>query len=160
MGLSLAGVFGLGLGACFIESAQPATFRFECSATDDCNDGEVCSDGLCQQACGAGEEACPSSMVCLNGFCSSLCPTNEDVCPAPQECVSLSGDSSEDTTGVCTILCDDVDHPCGEGQFCVAGFCATACTTVDDCASGEDCTEVGPGLGVCTPSSSSGGSFP
>lgn len=151
----------LGLGGCFIESAQPSTFRYQCDAADECNDGEVCSDGLCQQPCGAGLEACPGATLCLNGFCSSLCPTSEDVCPAPQECVSLSAEAEadEESSGVCTILCDDADHPCAEGQLCLAGFCATSCTTADDCVSGESCTEVAPGLSVCTPSSSGGG-FP
>jgi hypothetical protein len=157
---------GLGLGACFVESAQPGTFRFDCSTTEDCNIGEVCSDGLCQTPCGASEEACPGATVCLNGFCSSLCPTNEDVCPSPQECVSLSPvmdeveDEAEAGTGVCTVLCDDVDHPCAEGQLCLAGFCATTCESVEDCGSGEECLEVAPGLSVCAPSDSSGGSFP
>lgn len=162
LALMVAGL-GSGLGACFVESAQPSTFRFQCSATDECNDGEVCSDGLCQTPCGAGLEACAGATLCLNGYCSSLCPTNEDVCPAPQECVSLSGeseaDSDEQSSGVCTILCDDAEHPCAEGQLCLAGFCATTCMSADDCVSAEACTEVAPGLSVCTPSSSGGG-FP
>ncbi len=144
--LSLAGV-----ASCFVESAQPTTFRFQCSSTDECNDGEVCSDGLCQQPCGAGQEACSGTTVCLNGFCSSLCPINEDVCPAPQECVSLSASEGASGSGVCTISCDDTDHPCGEGQLCVVGFCVSQCMTADDCASGEQCTEAAPGLMVCTP---------
>jgi len=159
--LLLLGLSGLGLTACFVESAQPSTFRFECSAADECNTNEVCSDGLCQQPCGAGEEACSASTICLNGFCSSICPTNDDVCPSPQECVSLSASEDEPSaSGVCTILCDDADHPCDDGQLCLAGFCAVLCATVDECGSGEDCTAVAEGLSVCTPSSSSGGSFP
>jgi hypothetical protein len=154
---------GLGLGACFVESAQPATFRFDCSSVEDCNVGEVCSDGLCQTPCGVGEAACPGATLCLNGYCSSLCPTDNDVCPSPQECVSLSPVMDEveaGGTGVCTILCDDVDHPCGDGQLCLAGFCATTCVSVEDCASGEECLEVAVGLSVCAPSNPSGGSFP
>lgn len=151
-----------GSGACFIESAQPSTFRFECSATDECGEGQVCADGLCQQPCGAGEEACESGTFCVNGFCSSVCPVDEDVCPSPQECVALSASGEEEgsNTGVCTILCDDADHPCGDGQLCVAGFCAQTCASVDDCGSGEACTEVAAGLSVCVPGSSGGGSFP
>jgi hypothetical protein len=152
-----------GLGACFIESAQPSTFRFECSSTDECSEGEQCSDGLCQQPCGANLEACEGATLCVNGFCSSLCPTDQDVCPDPQQCVGLSDSEEEDTgggSGICTILCDDADHPCADGQLCLAGFCATTCMTVDDCGSGEDCTEVAPGLSVCVPSSSGGGGFP
>lgn len=151
-----------GLGACFIESAQPSTFRFECSATDECNEGEVCSDGLCQQPCGAGEEACEGGTICLNNFCSSICPVDQDVCPAPQECVALSEPSEDDEgggSGICTIPCDDADHPCNDGQLCLAGFCATTCVSVDECGSGESCSEVAAGLSVCVPGSSGGG-FP
>ena len=163
--LTLLAVSGLAavLSGCFIESAQPSTFRFECDATDECTNGEVCSDGLCQQPCGAGQEACDNGTVCINGFCSSICPVSQDVCPAPQECVSLSGETGEEDqggSGICTILCDDADHPCGEGQLCLAGFCATQCAGVEECGSGEDCTEVAPGLSVCVPSSSGGGGFP
>ena len=147
--------------ACFVESAKPTTFRYECSATADCNEPEVCSDGLCQQPCGPELEACASGTLCLNGFCSSLCPTDENVCPDPQQCVSLSADTEDDSgTGVCTVLCDDTDHPCADGQLCLVGFCATMCMTSDDCNSGEDCTEVGPGLSVCVSSSSGGSGFP
>ncbi len=162
--LTLAGS-AAALGACFIESAKPSTFRFTCSASDECSDGEVCADGLCQQPCGANMEACAGSTICINGFCSSLCPTNEDVCPAPQECVSLTpeeADGGDDAggSGICTVLCDDDEHPCDEGQLCVVGFCATLCMSADDCAAGEECLEVGPGLSVCTPSGGGGGGFP
>jgi hypothetical protein len=157
--LAISG-FAAGLGACFIESAQPTTFRFECSTTDDCSEGQVCDSGLCQQPCGAGLEACDSGSFCVNGFCSSICPVDDDVCPSPQECVPLSADEEEGGSGVCTILCDDTDHPCPDGQACLAGFCATVCTTVEDCGSGEDCTEIAPAFSVCVPSGSSGGSFP
>ena len=149
----------VGLSACFIESAQPTTFRFQCSKTDECLDGEVCSDGLCQQPCGAGQEACPSTTACINGFCSSLCPLDQDVCPAPQECVPLSPDEDEES-GLCTILCDDQDHPCAEGQLCLVGLCATPCMSTEECGSGEACTEVAPGFSVCVPSGSGGGGFP
>lgn len=150
-----------GSGACFIESAQPSTFRFDCSSTDECNEGEVCSDGLCQQPCGAGEEACADGTICLNNFCSSICPIAQDVCPEPQQCVALSEpeEGEEPGSGICTIPCDDTDHPCADGQLCLAGFCATTCTDVSECGSGEDCTEVTAGLSVCVPGSSGGG-FP
>lgn len=159
---SLGAGFVANLGACFIESTQPGTFRFECSASDDCYEGEVCSDGLCQQPCGAGQEACENGTICLNGFCSSLCPVNQDVCPSPQECVALSDaeDEEADATGICTIACDDADHPCAEGQLCLAGLCATQCVSGDECGSGEACTELGPGLSVCVPSGGGGGGFP
>ena len=160
--LASSGLFA-GSGACFIESAQPSTFRFECSATDECSEGEVCSDGLCQQPCGAGEEACADGTFCVNSFCSSICPVGQDVCPSPQECVSLSAPEEGEEpsgSGICTILCDDADHPCGEGQLCIAGFCAQTCAGVEDCGSGEECTEVAAGLSVCVPGGSSGGSFP
>lgn len=153
---------GAALGACFIESAQPSTFRFQCSTSDECNEGEVCSSGLCQLPCGPGEAACENGTVCINGFCSNLCPVGQAVCPAPQECVPVAepDDDREVQPGICTILCDDADHPCPDGQLCLAGFCAAQCMSVDDCGSGENCTEVATGISVCIPSGSGGGSFP
>lgn len=153
----------VGMAGCFVEPAQPSTFRFKCSKTDECPEGEVCSDGLCQQPCGAELEACGNATACLNGFCSSICPLDQDVCPTPQECVTLPQSEDEDeppTSGICTILCDDDEHPCAEGQFCFIGFCLTQCMTNAECASGEACTEMAPGLSICVPSWGGGGGFP
>lgn len=153
----------VGAGACFIESAQPSTFRFECSASDECLSSEVCSDGLCQQPCGEGLESCINGTVCLNGFCSSVCPIGQDLCPSPQECVSLSapteGEADEDEpgSGICTVLCDDEERPCADGQACVFGFCLDECMTVADCGSSEECLPISADTMVCVPSGSGGG---
>lgn len=156
--------FGLGFGACFIEPAQPATFRFECEVSDECEADQACANSLCQTPCGPGLEACTGGSFCVNGFCSNLCPLDQDVCPPPQECVSLGlpGDEPGDEppeSGVCTVLCDPIERPCGEGQLCVAGFCADECETVADCGSAEACVSIGPDVGICVPAGSGGG-FP
>ena len=145
---------GVLLGACFIESATPSTFRFSCESDSDCEAGERCASGLCQLPCGGeGEEACPEEApVCLNGYCSSICPSDQEVCPAPQECVALS--SEPDSSGVCTVLCDEQDNPCPEEDVCFEGLCATVCMSDEDCGSGEICLE---GVFVCVPSDSGGG---
>lgn len=134
----------VGLGACFIESPQPSTFRFACEADDECGEGQRCADGLCQQACGGAEDSeCPSDApVCINSHCSSVCPVDEDVCPEPQTCISFADPASEEapTSGICAVACDDDEHPCGEGQLCLAGVCLSPCMTDDDCGQGESCT--------------------
>ena len=56
LGLALALGLALGGGACFIEPAPPASFRFECSSDSECEATERCAQGLCQQPCG-GERA-------------------------------------------------------------------------------------------------------
>ncbi|MFO7567854.1 MAG: hypothetical protein R6X02_34760 [Enhygromyxa sp.] len=159
--LFAAAVFAAGgLSACFIEPAQPSTFRFQCSKSDECSDGETCADGLCQQPCGASLEACENGTVCINNFCSSICPLDQDVCPVPQECVappSPDDAEQESNVGICMVQCDDQDHPCGEGQLCFQGFCVTLCTSTDECGSGEECTEVGPGVSVCASAGAGGG---
>lgn len=157
------GALALGLAAgftaCFIEPAQPSTFRFQCSADADCEDGRVCTNDLCQQPCGGDDdEPCAvEEPVCLNGYCSSICPTDEDPCPAPQSCVSLDAPGEEPSgSGVCTVACED-DSGCPEGQVCFAdlgGLCVATCSTNDDCGSGEECI-----AGFCVPTSSGGG-FP
>src|SRR5690606_24467416 len=96
---------------------------------------------------------------CVNGFCSSLCPIDQDVCPEPQECVEISEpeEGEEAPPGICTILGDDADHPCPDGQLCLMGFCATPCASDDDCGDDDECSEFAPGLSVCVPSDSGGG---
>jgi hypothetical protein len=142
--------FALGLGACFIESPQPSTFRFSCEADDECGEGQVCDDGLCQQACGADEDAdCPDAApACINGHCSSVCPVDVDVCPDPQTCIAFEDPSSDEPpiSGICAVPCDDQDHPCAEGQLCLVGVCLSPCTTDDECGNGESCT-----ANVCVP---------
>ncbi|PRQ03859.1 hypothetical protein ENSA5_12280 [Enhygromyxa salina] len=155
LGLTLGGLT-LGASGCFIESAQPSTFRFQCSSDSECGVGEQCASGLCQQACGGEDDAecSQEAPVCLNGYCSSVCPTTEDVCPAPQECMSLAvpGEDPSDS-GVCTIACSE-QNPCPDGQVCFGdfGLCALVCATNEDCASGEECL-----ANVCVPSDSGGG---
>jgi hypothetical protein len=156
----MLGMLGiLGMSACFIESAEPATFRFECGPSSECDVGEVCASGLCQQACGTDEAAaCPQTApVCLNGYCSSVCPISEDVCPAPQSCMSLTlPDEDPAESGVCAVPCSEA-APCPDGMFCYAdlGVCVQTCMSTDECGSGEECL-----MGFCVPSDAGGGSFP
>lgn len=146
------------VGACFIESPQPSTFRFACEVDEDCGDPlQTCTDGLCQQACGdADAPDCPEGApVCFNGHCSSVCPVAEDVCPDPQTCITFDEDPDDDElpeSGICGVVCDDQDHPCVEGQVCIEGACLSTCTTDEECGQGETC--VAP---VCVPSGGGGG---
>ncbi len=136
-----------GIGACFVESPPPATFRFTCESDADCGEGEVCSAGLCQIPCGGELEPCPNDApVCFNGYCSAVCPIADDVCPSPQECLNLSGVEDEPVTqGICAVPCSDT-YPCPEGDLCFEGLCATPCTNDIDCDKGETCLA---DLGVC-----------
>lgn len=150
---------GAGFTACFIEPAQPSTFRFQCSADADCGEGQVCSNDLCQQPCGGeDDEACSvEEPVCLNGFCSSICPLADDPCPDPQTCVSVVVVGDPGDSGVCTVVCED-NSGCPAGQICFpdfGGLCVATCLGPDDCGSGEDCV-----AGFCVPADSGGGGFP
>lgn len=159
LGLGALGLgLGLGLAACFIEPAQPVTFRFQCEVDDDCEVGDECANGLCQRPCGGdSDEACGSEEpICLNGYCSSVCPLAEDPCPEPQTCVGLDPPEAEDPSesGVCTVACE-TDDDCPEGSLCfadLAGLCVSTCVDTSDCGSAEAC--VG---GVCIPSTGGGG---
>ncbi|MFV8749488.1 hypothetical protein ACNOYE_02930 [Nannocystaceae bacterium ST9] len=138
--IGFAGAFGV--GACFIESPKPSTFRFACETSDECDETQVCTDGLCQQACGGPDDAkCSDTEICFNGYCSSVCPVAEDVCPEPQTCVTFADPSSDEppTSGLCAVLCDEQDHPCAEGDVCVEGVCLSTCTSDDDCDAGASC---------------------
>jgi len=144
--LSIVIAFGfaaaLGLGACFIDSPLPSTFRFTCEVAEDCYEGQVCSAGLCQQPCGGAEDLdCPSGApVCLSGFCSSICPVDVDVCPDPQTCFVYEDPNSTTppTSGICTVVCDD-EYPCGGDDVCVQGVCLASCMLDTDCGSSETC---------------------
>lgn len=153
LGLGVGLAFTLGFGACFIEPAQPANFRFECSSASECAEGEVCAHGLCQTECGGAIEAdCGQTGFCLNGFCSSTCWLADDQCPSPQVCTSLVPEGTEDPdepveTGVCVVPCS-ADNPCPEGELCYEdlGLCVAICMTSDDCGDGEECL-----MGLCVP---------
>lgn len=155
----LLGLAGLtGLGACFIESAEPSTFRFQCGSSSECEAGEVCASGLCQQPCGADDDdpCSQSAPVCLNGYCASVCPMSDDVCPPPQTCASLAAPGEDPgESGVCTVPCS-ADNPCADGLFCVEdlGLCVQTCMATAECGSGEECFG-----GFCVPTGSGGG-FP
>ena len=170
LGMGLGLVMGVAVG-CFIEPAQPSTFRFDCSADSECDADQICAEGLCQQPCGGDEDAdCPGDApICLNGYCSSLCPLDSEVCPAPQSCVELPAEFSgfgidTGSSGVCLLACTD-DSGCSNGEVCDAdsGLCFPdfgstggeaggdtegsgdgTCATVDDCEAGQDCV-----MGFC-----------
>jgi hypothetical protein len=150
---SLAMLAMLSIGAaCFIEPAPPSSFRFECSADVECDAGQTCSNGLCQQACGGeSDEPCgQEAPVCLNGYCSSVCVVADDQCTSPQTCMSLSFPGEEPAeTGVCVVPCSDA-APCPDGQLCYddVGLCVATCMTTDECAAGEECV-----TGFCVPTS-------
>lgn len=150
--IALVGLaFVAGFGACFIEPALPGNFRFDCVSNGDCQTGEVCADGLCQQPCGGEmDEECDNSNICINGYCSGLCQVSDDRCSRPQVCTLLvppGEQTDEEIPGVCTVPCDG-DHPCGDGQICSEdlGICLTTCMSGADCGEHEDCLG-----GVCIP---------
>ncbi|PRQ01199.1 hypothetical protein [Enhygromyxa salina] len=153
---TLSLVICLGAGGCFIEAAEPSTFRFQCGSSSECATDQVCASGLCQQPCGGEDDLeCPQSApICLNEFCASVCPISEDVCPAPQSCVALTVPGDEPSeSGVCTIPCGDA-NPCADGMLCVEefGLCVQACATTDECGPAEACVQ-----GFCVPTDSGGG---
>ncbi|NVB40011.1 hypothetical protein G6O69_19355 [Pseudenhygromyxa sp. WMMC2535] len=112
---------GLSISGCFLESGGAPAFRYDCSQTSECGDGEVCADGLCQQPCGGeqDEDCSTDAPVCFNGYCASICPIGDDVCSAPQECIAVDEDSE---SGICGVLCES-DESCAEGETCVSGVC-------------------------------------
>lgn len=157
LGLALGGFVG-----CFIEAAQPSTFRFQCASDGECEDGQVCAEGLCQQPCG-GEDDDPcanEAPICLNGYCASLCPLpaegsdDVDVCPQPQSCVELPESFSgfgfdTGSSGACLVACAD-DSGCVEGEVCdtESGLCFP---DLGSTTGGETDGETGDGGdGTCT----------
>ncbi|MCP4646667.1 MAG: hypothetical protein GY852_02885 [bacterium] len=133
-----------------------------CSSNDDCNEGLICVDGICQDdSCGPGgvcppgficigdtcvdgscgpEDPCPEGFVCIGGFCF---PSDEAPCGGPEDEECPPGEECVD--GSCEDIpssCED-DDDCPLGQECVDESCVDLipCDDEDDCPDGFECID-------------------
>ena len=106
---------------------------------NECQDGEVCSEGACLDFCGDGLTVCNG--LCVNtaineqhcGGCGLPCPpgvTCADSACGGGDCASLG---LVDCNGFCVDIFSDPAHcggcnaPCGPGGFCAGGDCQAGC---------------------------------
>lgn len=109
LGLVLAVGLVLGVGLMFGVTGCPSTGT-ECTANDDCPDGQICQDGDCvvpAPECTTSED-CSNGQVCQDGECVP--------CDADADC-----DDGLFCTGAETCVdgaCQAGTEPCAEGQTC------------------------------------------
>ena len=114
-----------------------------CVADDDCDEGEMCFDGICEfvGSDDSDEEYVPDCVA-------------DDDCYDGEECVGgicLERGIVEDGTGSSAASCE-FDEDCSEGEECVGGVCVehgvvdddlasstTSCEFDEDCPEGEVC---------------------
>ena len=159
----LSGICAAGLTQCTSNGTtcqqlnQPGTET--CNGLDDncdgtvdegnlCPTGEVCSHGVCVNACG-GEFGCPGNQVCSGGFCidaqcaSVSCDAglvcNAGTCKGPCDGISCPG-SQVCRVGRCVDPC--VGVTCQSGQVCTDGVCVTGCSC-QPCGGGKACAASG-----------------
>ncbi len=103
----------------FCRDKQPVT----CTQDDECEENELCLNGLCQVAPSCTQDGdCPTDTVCYNGRCARPCADNND-CGQMETCVD----------GHCLRRCLE-DSNCPAGTICENNVCVEAeCTEDSDC---------------------------
>ncbi|MCC7073546.1 MAG: hypothetical protein IT383_19715 [Deltaproteobacteria bacterium] len=112
--------------------------RHPCFTEDDCDDDQLCSDGVCRTACVLDDECALLGgvlQVCVEGECRQRC-LGDFLC--------LGGICEEN---ICRDPQCAVDEDCGPGDlFCEGGRCVafTPCDEDDDCFDPNwSCNELG-----------------
>jgi hypothetical protein len=154
-----------GMGTC-VGTGDPCAAGAECAATcneaaDSCfapstvpcaDEGNVCTDDLCNGAGACGHPAntapcddglfCNGADVCNAGACTHA----GDPCAARAECANTCNETADDCITPANTPCKDDDLACTT-DLCQAGVCAHA--PVDSLCDQGECV-----LGVCAPGSS------
>jgi Cys-rich repeat protein len=93
-----------------------------CRSDTDCQSGQVCINGACEDAQDGGPADGGVICICPSG---EYCDSNGNCQPDPNQCGSNSD--------------------CQAGQVCIGGFCEVACASNSDCPNGGVCLN-----GVCS----------
>jgi hypothetical protein len=140
---------------------------------DECQNGEVCSEGDCVPLCGESQRfcdgacrtivsdtahcgecgnACAGGDFCIDGACEAVCPFS--ICPGAgggEECADTFSNPSH---------CGACDVSCSAGSSCVDGACDLVCPTelaecqggcVDLSSNGDHCGACGNACAAGTP---------
>lgn len=128
----------------------------QCPADQYCAVPEGARDGLCQDGCRTGDDACPDGQFCdpTTHMCTDEPCTDDDACAAGEYC----------DDGTCTAGCREGD-PCGEpdadGRESICNTETRACEALYPCCNADACTaelpdvcaagggEVIEGVGTC-----------
>jgi len=122
--------------------------------TQDCDDGNLCTDDLCDTATGCSNAPNPTT-VCHAARCEGLDWYNTVKCGTDGACLTQVLTLGCDDGNVCTLdLCDpaagcsntptneeaECTTPLGESGNCFGGVCSQTCQDDTDCDDGFDCT--------------------
>lgn len=155
--------------ACEGRCVDPLSNREFCGAAgtcsgddvgDVCEDGQVCSDGVCALSCAAGTIACAGRCIDPNSnrsFCgaSGDCDSDNDgdVCAAGELCAAGSCElSCAEGTIDCSGRCVDPQNDrafCGASNDCADADSGEACASGEVCSLGSCETSCGAGLVDC-----------
>jgi hypothetical protein len=121
------------------------------TGTADCNDGEACTEDLCNPASGCyhvnhDEYACTDGSACTNDVCSAGdCVSTNVTCDDANACTT---DTCNPASG-CVFTPDD-SNICSDGSACTNDECSsgTCVSTAITCNDGNPCT-----LNNCNPAS-------
>lgn len=123
-------VFILAAGAAC--GSDPAVTANECISGADCDAGQVCFRGSCQDECALNSD-CPAGEVCTDGTCVpsgvSTCVSADECTSPPTLCQTATGASCDN--GRCTypaVVCDDPPAPaCSADDSTYTTFGAGTC---------------------------------
>lgn len=163
---------GVGSGVC-VNKEVPS-----CTNDDQCDDGEVCKNGMCSKVTpknctprADGMDGCDAFSICFDeddegpkaAACYAFPPCGENgACPVGQlGAMCNDGDIPQKARICLTSLCKSAAH-CPQGFRCIVlsgtiGMCssgsiASPCKSKEDCAAGLNCQGALPGFpGICAP---------
>ena len=124
-----------------------------CSSNDQCGEGRVCVDRLCQAGCITNAE-CKFNEVCANNQCLDPCKqdnpcgdcakcetvAHEMQCSCPLGAAGDPFSSCFSNSLRCLPPLNPFQQTCAAGEKCDGGFCIKSCRTEKDCSCGETCS--------------------
>jgi hypothetical protein len=135
--------------------------EFECDEQTPCGFAETCVEGVCETDGCATSAQCPMENYCVEGECTAGCSEDTDCYPGSScdaslrscvedECVETAVDCGyrefcNAGTGDCYDAGDlycrpcDEDYECGDGNYCLAGYCGVDCAGGRECPAGFEC---------------------
>jgi|GEM_PF-4385916 len=143
----------------FTSTVGKAAYCQQCNENDECHDGYLCRDGLCQPECETNAQ-CPAvggkNRVCVQQKCESACDNNNDcqngkICDQQtHQCIDPQCQTKADCPAgkVCySNLCVDPPTYCGDDADCPVGktcdinshLCVSPCTKNADCPADKVC---------------------
>ncbi|GAB4296469.1 MAG: hypothetical protein Kow0090_11570 [Myxococcota bacterium] len=123
----------------------------ECDTANDCGGEKVCEGGKCveptpPQNC-ESDDVCGEAKKCIEGFCRTPGCIVDGDCGTGFKCDTATWSCVEDKVGE-GGACESHDK-CNEGLACIESKCEKTCASDADCSDGLICRQVEFGISVC-----------